>query len=241
MYCWSSWIAPEEALALPRKGDTARYRARTGLVHARQGAMPRWAAAREADAAFEKCFELSPERKMMAHAAEHQSEGRLEEAEHLYRRVLRHNPEQRRCAAPAGAVVTACTSRSRGGRPAAKGGGPSRPTSSPRGWTSASCAATRTATPRRSSASIASIVARTGQRAGALPQGPGAGAGGFHARSHRSHTADASRFDPTTSARCWGSVTYSRPSASTSRRSTPTTPASGSARSSARPTGASRT
>ncbi len=46
----------------------------------------------DADAAFEKCFELSPERRMMAHAAEHQREGRLEEAEHLYRRVLRHNP-----------------------------------------------------------------------------------------------------------------------------------------------------
>ena len=29
---------------------------------------------------------------MMAHAAEHQKEGRLEEAEHLYRRVLRDNP-----------------------------------------------------------------------------------------------------------------------------------------------------
>ena len=46
----------------------------------------------DADAAFEKCFELSPERRMMAHAAEHQREGRLEDAEHLYRRVLRHNP-----------------------------------------------------------------------------------------------------------------------------------------------------
>ncbi len=46
----------------------------------------------EADRAFEKSFELSPERRMMAHAAEHQKEGRLEEAERLYRRVLRHNP-----------------------------------------------------------------------------------------------------------------------------------------------------
>jgi len=47
---------------------------------------------READAAFEKSFELSPERKDMALAAEHQKEGRLEEAERLYRRVLRDNP-----------------------------------------------------------------------------------------------------------------------------------------------------
>jgi len=46
----------------------------------------------EADQAFERCFELSPERRMMAHAAEHQKEGRLEEAERLYRQVLREHP-----------------------------------------------------------------------------------------------------------------------------------------------------
>jgi tetratricopeptide (TPR) repeat protein len=46
----------------------------------------------EADAAFEKSFELSPERRLMALAAEHQKEGRIEEAERIYRRVLRQNP-----------------------------------------------------------------------------------------------------------------------------------------------------
>jgi len=46
----------------------------------------------EADAAFEKCFELSPERRLMALAAEHQKEGRLQDAELIYRRVLRDNP-----------------------------------------------------------------------------------------------------------------------------------------------------
>jgi tetratricopeptide (TPR) repeat protein len=46
----------------------------------------------DADAAFEKSFALSPERKDMAIAAEHQREGRLEEAERLYRRVLHGNP-----------------------------------------------------------------------------------------------------------------------------------------------------
>ncbi len=46
----------------------------------------------EADAAFERSFELSPERRQMALAAEHQKEGRLEEAERLYRRVLKQNP-----------------------------------------------------------------------------------------------------------------------------------------------------
>jgi tetratricopeptide (TPR) repeat protein len=47
----------------------------------------------EADVAFEKSFELSPERRLMALAAEHQREGRLEEAERLFRRVLRQNPD----------------------------------------------------------------------------------------------------------------------------------------------------
>ncbi len=47
---------------------------------------------KDADAAFEKSFELSPERRLMALAAEHQKEGRLEEAERIYRRVLRDNP-----------------------------------------------------------------------------------------------------------------------------------------------------
>jgi tetratricopeptide (TPR) repeat protein len=46
----------------------------------------------EADQAFERSFALSPERRLMALAAEHQKEGRLTEAEQLFRRVLRHNP-----------------------------------------------------------------------------------------------------------------------------------------------------
>ena len=46
----------------------------------------------EADQAFERCFALSPERRMMALAAEHEKEGRLGEAEDLYRRVLREHP-----------------------------------------------------------------------------------------------------------------------------------------------------
>jgi tetratricopeptide (TPR) repeat protein len=47
----------------------------------------------EADEAFEKSFALNPERKKLAHAAEHHREGRLEEAERLYREVLRDNPQ----------------------------------------------------------------------------------------------------------------------------------------------------
>jgi tetratricopeptide (TPR) repeat protein len=48
---------------------------------------------KDADAAFERSFELSPERRLMAHAAEHQKEGRIDEAERIYRRVLRKNPD----------------------------------------------------------------------------------------------------------------------------------------------------
>ena len=46
----------------------------------------------EADRAFERSFALSPERRLMALAAEHHKEGRFEEAERLYRRVLRQRP-----------------------------------------------------------------------------------------------------------------------------------------------------
>ncbi|MEJ8569118.1 tetratricopeptide repeat-containing sulfotransferase family protein [Elongatibacter sediminis] len=47
----------------------------------------------EADQAFERSFELDPERKALAHAAEHQQQGRLGEAEKIYRDLLRHNPD----------------------------------------------------------------------------------------------------------------------------------------------------
>lgn len=47
----------------------------------------------EADQAFEKAFELAPLRRLMALAAEHQQAGRLKDAERLYRRVLRQQPE----------------------------------------------------------------------------------------------------------------------------------------------------
>lgn len=47
----------------------------------------------EADEAFEKSFELNPERKALAHAAEHQKAGRLVEAEKVYRDILRTNPQ----------------------------------------------------------------------------------------------------------------------------------------------------
>lgn len=46
-----------------------------------------------ADAAFEKSFELNPERKALALAAEHQQQGRSEQAERMLRELLRSQPE----------------------------------------------------------------------------------------------------------------------------------------------------
>ena len=46
----------------------------------------------EADKAFEASFELNPERKKLALAADHHRNGRLEEARELYREVLRETP-----------------------------------------------------------------------------------------------------------------------------------------------------
>jgi len=48
---------------------------------------------KEADEAFEKSFSLNPVRKKLAHAAEHHKKGRLEEAERLYREVVRDHPD----------------------------------------------------------------------------------------------------------------------------------------------------
>jgi tetratricopeptide (TPR) repeat protein len=47
---------------------------------------------READASFERAFALSPQRRMMALAAEHHQAGRLQEAEQLCRQVLQKEP-----------------------------------------------------------------------------------------------------------------------------------------------------
>lgn len=46
-----------------------------------------------ADAAFERAFELNPERRMLALAAEHHKEGRLEDAEKMYRQIIANNPK----------------------------------------------------------------------------------------------------------------------------------------------------
>lgn len=48
---------------------------------------------KEADKAFERSFDLNPVRKKLAHAAEHQKEGRYQEAAQLYREILRDNPK----------------------------------------------------------------------------------------------------------------------------------------------------
>jgi tetratricopeptide (TPR) repeat protein len=47
----------------------------------------------EADEAFEKSFALNPERGKLALAAEHHKEGRFDEAERIYREIIRANPK----------------------------------------------------------------------------------------------------------------------------------------------------
>jgi tetratricopeptide (TPR) repeat protein len=74
----------ERATHLDPKLDGAWFS--LGKALARLGRGP------DADRAFERCFALSPERRLMAFAAEHHREGRLEDAERLYRRVLREWP-----------------------------------------------------------------------------------------------------------------------------------------------------
>lgn len=75
----------ERATRLDPKLEKAWFTLGKALVMLGRGA--------EADQAFEQCFALSPERRFMALAAEHQRDGRLEEADHLYRRILRHDPQ----------------------------------------------------------------------------------------------------------------------------------------------------
>jgi tetratricopeptide (TPR) repeat protein len=82
---------PEEAAGILRKAtrldpslDHAFFNLGKALAMLGEG--------KEADEAFEQSFELNPERKNLALAAEHQKEGRWDEAEQLYREVLRSNP-----------------------------------------------------------------------------------------------------------------------------------------------------
>jgi tetratricopeptide (TPR) repeat protein len=82
---------PEEAVEILRKAtrldpnlDHAFFNLGKALAMLGEG--------KEADEAFERSFDLNPERKKLALAAEHQKEGRWEEAEQLYREVLRGSP-----------------------------------------------------------------------------------------------------------------------------------------------------
>ncbi|MBM4195510.1 MAG: tetratricopeptide repeat protein [Gammaproteobacteria bacterium] len=82
---------PAEALALLEVATTLDE-TQESAWHALGRALAMLGRGREADAAFERCFALSPERRLMALAAEHQKEGRFAEAAQLYRRVLRQRP-----------------------------------------------------------------------------------------------------------------------------------------------------
>jgi tetratricopeptide (TPR) repeat protein len=82
---------PGEAADILRKA--VRLDPQLELAHFNLGkALAKLGFGREADEAFEKSFALNPERRKLAHAAELHRDGRLEEAEKLYREVVRTNP-----------------------------------------------------------------------------------------------------------------------------------------------------
>ena len=89
--CWSStggprkpwWCCKRPPVSIPTL-EGAHFNLGKALAMLGKG--------KEADEAFEKSFDLNPERKKLAHAAEHQKAGRLDEAERLYDEVLRANP-----------------------------------------------------------------------------------------------------------------------------------------------------
>ena len=74
----------EKSVRLDPKMEAAHFQLGKALAFVGRG--------KEADAAFECSFALSPERGMMARAAEHHQAGRLEQAEKLCRQVLQKNP-----------------------------------------------------------------------------------------------------------------------------------------------------
>lgn len=74
----------EKAVRLDSKLEEAHFQLGKALAMLGRGA--------DADAAFERSFDLSPLRRMMALAAEHHKAGRLQEAEKLCRQVLQKKP-----------------------------------------------------------------------------------------------------------------------------------------------------
>ena len=75
----------QKAVRLDPKLEFARFNLGKALALTGKG--------EEADAAFEASFALSPERKLLARAARLHKEGKLEEAEKLYRQALKNNPD----------------------------------------------------------------------------------------------------------------------------------------------------
>ena len=75
----------QKAVRLDPKLEFARFNLGKALALTGRG--------EEADAAFEASFTLSPERKLLAQAARLHKEGKLEEAEKLYRQALKDNPD----------------------------------------------------------------------------------------------------------------------------------------------------
>jgi len=74
----------EKAVRLDSQLEEAHFQLGKALAQLGRG--------QDADDSFERCFALSPVRRMMALAAEHHKAGRLQDAEQLCRKVLQTNP-----------------------------------------------------------------------------------------------------------------------------------------------------
>ena len=184
----------ERATHLDPKLDKAWFTLGRALAMLGRGA--------EADAAFERSFELSPERRLMALAAEHQKEGRYDEAEHLYRRILRHNPRNVDALRLLALIALRARARGRSREPAGEGDLRSRRTSSPQSSISGACARSRTATARRWSASTGRSPLDPGNVQAHYLRGRDARAGGVHAGGDRRVPAVPRSCGRTTSPPC---------------------------------------
>ena len=85
--CSSETGRPEEALEVLRNATRLDPKAEMAFFYLGQ-ALSMTGKGEQADAAFEASFELNPQRRKLALAAEHHKAGRHDEAERLYRELL---------------------------------------------------------------------------------------------------------------------------------------------------------
>ena len=195
----------------------------------------------EADKAFERCFALSPERRIMALAAEHQKEGRLEDAEHFYRRVLRQNPRNVDALRLLALIAAGAGPRGRSGKPAAARRLRWRPITSLAHTRPGSIAKEQDRYREALECFDRALALDSNNDQVHFLRASTLAPAAFTHEAIEAYREDACSSSPGTSAPCSASATCSRPWGAITMPSHPTTPAFGSAPKSARRTGASRT